>query len=86
MKTSMTLIDEGIVMTVKCLTGDKNYKGSVITLNDVRIESISGLSFDYSANNISTFNVRFNYLDYVFTPGALGKAAGVLGAVDKIIQ
>ena len=86
MKNSATLVDEGVVMTIKCLTGDKNYKGSLITLNNVRIENLPGLSFDYSSNNISTFSLKFNYLDFTFTPGALGKAAGFIGAVDKLIS
>jgi len=78
MKNSATLVDEGVVMTIKCLTGDKNYKGSLITLNNVRIENLPGLSFDYSSNSISTFSLKFNYLDFTFTPGALGKVAGFI--------
>jgi len=39
-------------MTIKALTGDKNYSGSMITLNGVRIENISGLSFGYDQNDI----------------------------------
>lgn len=73
-------------MTIKCLTGDKSYKGSLITLNDVRIEKLPGLSFDYGANNISTFDLAFSYLDFTFTPGALGKAAGFMGALEKIVS
>lgn len=39
------LLDNGVVMTIKCLTGDDKYKGSVITLNSVRFEKLDGLSF-----------------------------------------
>lgn len=39
------LLDNGIVMTIKCLTGDDKYKGSVITLKSVRFEKLDGLSF-----------------------------------------
>ena len=45
MGASSSLLDNGVVMTIKCLTGDKNYKGSVITLNSVRFEKLDGLSF-----------------------------------------
>jgi len=29
-------------MTIKALTGDSNYKGTLLTLKNVRFESISG--------------------------------------------
>lgn len=46
--SSNVLANSGYTMTVKALTGDeKNYAGSMITLNGVRIESVSGLSFGY---------------------------------------
>lgn len=80
------LLDNGVKMTIKCLTGDKKYKGSVITLKGVRLEKLDGLTFDYSANNISTFNVAFTYLDFTFTPGALGTTAGVIGTIDSLIS
>ena len=86
MQNSPSLIDNGIVMTVKCLTGDNNYKGSVITFNSVRFEKLDGLQFQYSGGEASTFNINFNYLDFTFTPGALGKVAGVVGAVDKLVS
>lgn len=36
MANSPSMINNGIVMTIKCLTGDSNYKGSLVTLNSVR--------------------------------------------------
>ena len=81
------LANSGYTMVVKCLTGDeKNWKGAVITLNGVRFTSVSGLQFGYSNNDISTFSAQFKYIDFSFTPGALGKAAGVLGAVNSILN
>jgi len=74
------------VMTIKCLTGDDNYKGSIITLNGVRLEKVDGLSFSYNANEPSTFNIEFTYIDFDVTPGALGKVAGVVGAVKNIVS
>lgn len=86
MGQSATLLDDGVVMTIKCLTGDENYKGSVVTLNSVRFEKLDGLQFDYNGGEVSKFNLSFQYLDFKFTPGALGKVAGVVGAVDKLIS
>lgn len=45
MGASSNLLDNGITMTIKCLTGDPKYKGSLVTLNDVRFEKLDGLSF-----------------------------------------
>ncbi len=82
------LANSGYTMVVKCLTGDKkkNWKGAVVTLRGVRVENISGLQFGYSNNDISTFTVSFKYIDFSYTPGALGKAAGVIGAVNSLIN
>ena len=86
MQSTSDKLNNGIVMTVKCLTGDSNYKGAVITLNGVRLEKVSGLSFAYSGGEPSTFEVEFTYIDFDFTPGALGKVAGVVGAVKNIVS
>ena len=79
-------VDNGIVMVIKCLTGDKHYKGSVLTFNSVRLEKISGLSLSYSGGEPSKFEVNFSYRDFDVTPGALGKVAGVVGAVKSVIS
>lgn len=73
-------------MTIKCLTGDDKFKGAVVTLRGVRFEKLDGLGFSYSGGDVSTFNLGFQYLDFTFTPGALDTAAGVLGAVNNLIQ
>ena len=78
-------MNNGVTMTIKCLTGDSKYKGAVVTLNMVRFEKLDGLNFDYSGGDVSKFNISFEYLDFTFTPGALGKAAGVLGAVKSLV-
>lgn len=81
------LANSGYTMVIKCLTGDeKNWKGAVITLNGVRFTNVSGLQFGYSNNDISTFSAQFKYIDFSFTPGALGKAAGVFGAVNSLLN
>lgn len=86
MNQTNQMVDSGYTMTIKCLTGDDNYKGSLITLNNVHLEKIDGLTFGYSNNDISRFNVSFQYLDFSFTPGAFGKAAGIIGGISKAIS
>lgn len=86
MGAASALVNNGHTMTIKCLTGDPKYKGAVITFRNVFLEKVDGMQFGYSNNEISKFSVSFNYLDFTFTPGALGKAAGVLGGIDKLIS
>lgn len=82
------MANSGYTMVIKCLTGGgkKSWKGAVITLRGVRFETVSGLSFGYGNNDISTFTIAFKYIDFSFTPGALGKVAGVGGAVNSILN
>ena len=79
-----TLAQTGYTMTIKAMTGDKNYKGTLITLNNVRFESVTGLSFGYSDNDVSTFDINCKLLDYSCTPGALGSLAAVAGVVNSL--
>ena len=84
--SSNVLANSGYTMTVKALTGDeKNYAGSMITLNGVRIESVSGLSFGYDQNDIQTFTISGKIIDFTYTPGALGTASNILGAVNNLL-
>ena len=85
-ENSSSKLDTGIVMTIKCLTGDEKYKGSLVTLRSVFFEKVDGLSFQYSGGDISTFTLNFQYLDFTFTPGALGQAAGIIGGVNSLIS
>lgn len=80
------MLDNGITMTIKCLTGDNDYKGSLITINCVRFEKLDGMQFQYSGGEAMTFQLSFQYLDFNFTPGGLSKPAGILGAVDQLIS
>lgn len=80
------MLNNGVKMTIKCLTGDDKYKGSLITLNSVILEKLDGLQFQYNGGDISTFNVGFQYLDFNFTPGALADAAGIIGAIDTLVS
>ena len=59
MSGSSTLVNTGYTMTIKRLSGDDKYKGSLITLNNVIFEKVDGLQFGYSNNDISKFNVSF---------------------------
>ena len=85
-QSSSKLANSGCTMTIKCLTGDeKNYKGALVTLRGVRLETVSGLQFNYNSGDISTFTVNYKYIDFSYTPGALGKAAGIVGAINSLI-
>lgn len=85
-QSSSKLANSGYTMTIKCLTGDKkNYKGALVTLRGVRLEAVSGLQFNYSNGDLSTFTVNYKYIDFSYTPGALGKAAGIAGAINSLI-
>lgn len=77
--------DSGYTMTVKALTGDSKYKGMLFTLKNVRIKSISGLSFGQSKNEVSTFDVNCLLNSWTATPGALGAAASIGAAVNSIV-
>lgn len=79
------LAASGYKMTVKALTGDNKYKGMLLTLNNVRIKSISGLQFGQNANDISTFEANCLLNSWSATPGALGAAAGIGSAINSIV-
>ena len=85
-QSSSKLANSGYTMTIKCLTGDeKHYKGALVTLRGVRLETVSGLQFTYNGGDISTFTINYKYIDFSYTPGALGKAAGIVGAINSLI-
>lgn len=75
----------GYTMTVKALTGDPNYKGSLYTFSGVQFVNLGSLSYGYAQNAVSTFDVSMKCIDCVATPGGLGKAAGILGGINSII-
>lgn len=80
-----TLANSGYTMTIKALTGDKNYRGSVITCRGVRIEGIDGLSYGQSSNEIQKFGIRGRMLDFSHAPGLLGTTSNVIGAINSLI-
>jgi hypothetical protein len=84
--TGKILANSGYTMTIKALTGDKNFSGSMITLRGVRIESIGGLSFGHSDNDISTFDISGKIIDFVHTPGALGKTSNIIGMANNLLS
>ncbi len=77
--------DSGYTMTVKALTGDSKYKGMLLTLKNVRLKSLSGLSFGQSKNEVSTFEANCLLNSWTATPGALGGAASIGAAVNSIL-
>lgn len=85
-QVSSGLVNSGYTMTIKALTGDKDYAGALITLRGVRIENVGGLSWDYSANDKQTFTVGGRLVDFTYTPGALKTAAGILGTMESLVK
>ena len=83
-EASNVLAATGYKMTIKELTGDNKYKGTLLTLNNVRFESVSGLEFGYDENDISTFTINCKLIDYTVTPGALSLLANVAGIVNSM--
>ena len=84
-QSTSKLANSGYTMTIKCLTGDKNYKGATITFRSVRFDKFDALSFDYSGGEPQKFSLTFQYLDFTATPGALSTVGGVFGAVNSLI-
>lgn len=83
---SNVFVKGGYTMTIKGLTGDKKYDGSLITCRGIRFETISGLSFGQSDNEIQTFTITGKMIDFTYTQGSLAKVAGVLGTVNSLIS
>lgn len=81
------LMNSGYTITIKALTGDeKHYKGALVTLESVRLESVSGLDWGHDDNAVQTFTVGGKTQRVTYTPGALQKAAGVLGTVTSLLR
>lgn len=74
----------GFTMTIKGLTGDSKYAGSLITCRGVRFESISGLSFGQADNDVQTFTINGKIIDFTYTPGSLDTVAGIAGVANGL--
>lgn len=82
-----TLVNSGYTITIKALTGDEeHYKGALATLAGVRLKSVSGLDWGYEDNSVQTFTINGLAQSVTYTPGALQKAAGILGAVTSLFK
>ena len=77
--------NSGYTMTIKAMTGDKKYKGTVYTLNGVRLVGIGSIDYNHSSSDVSTFSLSFKCANYTVTAGALGKVSGIMGAVNSLI-
>ena len=85
--TGKILANSGYTITIKALTGDtKHYKGALVTLQGVRLESVTGLEWAHDDNQIQTFNVSGKVQSVTYTPGSLAKPAGILGAITSILK
>ena len=80
------LVDSGYTMTLKALTGDSSYKGSLYTFYGVKLVNVGNLNYQYEGGDKSTFDVNLKCNYYTATPGALGSTAGILGAVNSLIS
>lgn len=83
---SNQMMKSGYTMTIKVLTGDDKYKGMLFTLEHVRIESVSGLSFGYADNDISTFELNCRLINWSATPGVLGTVANIAASVNSLVS
>lgn len=83
-EASNTMANTGYTMTIKALTGDENYKGTLFTLENIRFESVGGLQFGYADNDIQTFDLNCKLMQYSSTPGALGTLANVAAVVNSL--
>lgn len=83
--SSNILANSGYTMSIKGLTGDPKYAGCLITCRGVRFETVSGLSFGYSDNDVQTFTISGKMIDFTHTPGKYGQAASIFGAINTII-
>lgn len=83
--TTSDLIDSGYTMTIKAMTGDNNYGGTMYTLFGVRLVNIGNLDYTHDGGNVSTFQLQFKCTYFTATPGALGTASNILGAVNNLI-
>lgn len=84
---SNRILNSGLTMIVKGLTGDdKHYNGFQMTIRGIRIESVSKLSFSSSNNNVQTFDISFNCVDYEITSGGLASTvSNVVGLANSIL-
>ena len=86
-ETGADLAKGGYTMTIKALTGDhKHYKGALLTMTGVRFETVGGLQFGYSDNAVSTFTINGKLIEFTYTPGALQKPAGLIGAATSLLK
>lgn len=84
-KNALSILTKaGYTMTVKAMTGDKDYKGTLYTFQGVRFNSVGGLRYSQDGNSISTFDLAFKCLEYSVTPGALATAAGIAGTIKSM--
>lgn len=82
---SSSMANSGLTMTIKAMTGDNSYKGTMYTLNGVRLINIGNVEYNHSGGEVSTFSLSFKCAHYTVTPGALGTVSNILGAANSLI-
>ena len=79
-----SLVDSGYTMTIRSLGDGQNHMGMTITLNGVRMKSVSGLTFASTDASVSTFALNLSVISFTATMGALQKISGIGGAIKQI--
>lgn len=79
-----SILNSGYTMTLRCFGDGINTDGLTITFNGVRFKSVSGLAFNSSNSDISTFTIACSAVNFTATAGKLQKAAGVAGAIADV--
>lgn len=79
-------VDTGNIITIKALTGDKNYKGTLYKFFGVRLTSVDSLEYNYEGGDKSTFNITFKCNYFTVTTGSLGKTSNIIGAINSLIS
>lgn len=80
------LMGSGFTCTVKAVNGDDRWPGTMITFNGVRITQLGSITFDYSQSDIIKFDITCKCQQFTITPGTLGTASNILGAVNSLIS
>ncbi len=75
-------MESGYTLVLRALGDGQNTDGMTVTFTGCRFKDVGALNYDYSAPNVSTFNVQMYAVDFDVTMGKVQKLGGILGAID----
>lgn len=81
-----SIVNSGYTMTVRLLGDGQEHKGMTITLNGVRMKSVSGLNFASTDASVSTFSLNISVISFTATMGSLQKISGFAGALKSLLK